>query len=259
MNIYNPAEGIIYAAVAQSPQSKIPKVGAFTNDVYNLPYLQHWSDVAFIDYLTLIPAGERPKLHQIFQVQVKDAETRKVIQWILTKRPLGTGAEVDVPSVRNKRTLNPRTPEFKALLGTPSGKQVAQLLITHKGELGILRVNFINIFRADSGPREPVILYEVALAEDRWIPQQGAVVAASPEAGGASGSGPGPSKPLGQGVPQKRPGPAIKERGEHDVIVERAVVPPPDAEPSKQGASHGERHDDTSATLPVPHDIVSER
>lgn len=193
------------ARIQQDPALAAPEAGI------EAPPLEDWSDVAFLDYRHIVPLQDPLVLTKVFQVLVTDSETLWVIQWLLTGQPLGTGEWVDPPYHRPKmKQVSPDSEGFQALLGTPSGQQVAKLLIMHKRSFGRLRIKSIGLIKPESKKKgvvkRPVLYYEIVKVKGGDLAPP-AVMDAGPSGAGEGegapgGHAPGPAAPKGPTIEQ---------------------------------------------------------
>jgi hypothetical protein len=141
--ICNPTEGVVIAASNLGPYD----AGLLQDPpIANLPLLRHWSDIAFLQYLsscseqTTVPMT----LRYIFRATIQNVPTYSILNNILVNHGLKTyetwpGLTFDVGSE-----------EGRAILGTPHGSGVVWLLVQHKPQLGNKRIDRITMFYAEN-------------------------------------------------------------------------------------------------------------
>jgi hypothetical protein len=133
----NPDIGVLIACFNTNPAGMTDQHGHTDPKTMILPKLQHWSDVAFLQWQSLSDEGVIPDLKYIIRSHIQNADCVGIIKsnilptlrQKLNRRtswlPMWPGIDFDMTSE-----------EAKALLGTPNGSGVAWLLAQHKEELG---------------------------------------------------------------------------------------------------------------------------
>lgn len=121
--------------------------------------LENWSDIAFIDYQQIHLTGThktrgRKKIipiNRVFQLRIRDTPTLRIIQWAVHGHALASADHTPVTnSFRNRRTFLPRDEQFEPLLGSPTGEDVAWLLVQHKAQFGLKQIKSVSVFADDS-------------------------------------------------------------------------------------------------------------
>lgn len=109
-----------------------------------LPSLRHWSDVAFLQYLSSFPEPPvRPiPLNYVFRVQMQNAATSLILNKIISKHV--TFKYETWPDI----TFGMDTEEGKAILGTPNGAGIAWVLVQHRKSFGEKRIEKVTLFHA---------------------------------------------------------------------------------------------------------------
>jgi hypothetical protein len=106
-----------------------------------LPYLKHWSDVAFLEwsYLQRTAPGE---LKYVLRSRISEKDTLSVIAELIAKLP-DEDRYLPWPGISFDMA---RSDHAKALLGTPNGSGVAWLLTQHRSQLGWKDVAEVRLF-----------------------------------------------------------------------------------------------------------------
>jgi hypothetical protein len=158
--VVNAAGGMLVACENPSP----PEANRQADRPLHLdvPHLQKWSDVAFLQWKRYAPVVS--DLQYVLRHKVMNETTESVMQSINAANGSTTlawpGASYDATSF-----------EGQALLGTPNGSGVAYMLIQHKCELGHKVVDKIIVFEED---RELMLLFQIF---DVGAPSEAAVLA----------------------------------------------------------------------------------
>jgi hypothetical protein len=133
--IINPLDGVIVAYDNITAGSMTKELGL---DPSRVPKLDHWSDIAYLQWLS--KAYEGSNLRYVLRYGVINHDTRFVVNFLGLQSGL-------IVSEWPGRTYRAGSPEFSALLGSPNGSGVAYLLIQHKRQLGHKTVDRVTIFR----------------------------------------------------------------------------------------------------------------
>jgi hypothetical protein len=141
----NPSDGVIVAYDNITAQNLNKEFGA---DLRRDPNLNHWSDVAYLQWLS--KADQRSNLRYVLRYNVLNDLTRFVIEY------LGLQSKLVLKGWPGK-TYNAGSVEFNALLGSPNGSGVAYLLAQHKKQLGHKTVDKVTVFKK---------MYEIMLLFD---------------------------------------------------------------------------------------------
>ena len=156
--VSNPLSGVLIADSNLTRTHAAKFDDAWEEEAIGLSPLRHWSDVAFLQYLSSFPEPPvRPiPLNYVFRVQIQNAETSLVLNNIISKH--GTFTFEFWPGI----TFGMDTEEGKAILGTPNGCGVAWMLIQHKkafGEKNIEKVTLFHAAKKDDLFRWPTLLF----------------------------------------------------------------------------------------------------
>ncbi|KAK4609000.1 hypothetical protein CLAFUR4_14551 [Fulvia fulva] len=155
-NAYLP--GTIIGLSNESPKQRGISSGIDVNNADNIPALQFWSDITFLQYMSMFPM--RP-LQAIIQQNVYNLETKEAVdairhidynlrdEPILTDYPQFPGLQLDYGSKA-----------FFALLAVPVGRSIALMLSTHRDELRPLCVWEIRVWW-DTGMENTTIWYRI--------------------------------------------------------------------------------------------------
>lgn len=135
-----------------NPAHRIPEI---RRDDWVLPNLQHWSDIAYLQWTNPRLQHLPIDLHDVIQCKIENKTTYAVISYILANCEYNEGDE----SLKSL-TWNMETEQAKALLGTPHGCGVAWILIQHKAQLEHKVVDSITLF------------WNVVGLEDLYDPEQ---------------------------------------------------------------------------------------
>jgi hypothetical protein len=107
--------------------------------------LHHWSDVAYIQYLTAsVSLVSPPPIKYIFRLRILHPATRSLLDRIVNVHNDGNysiwpGIAFDIASERGK-----------AILGTVHGAGVAWMLIQRKSEFGGRQIGSVTVFWAEN-------------------------------------------------------------------------------------------------------------
>jgi hypothetical protein len=134
--------------------------------VYISPPLQHWSEVAFLQYLSTFafPPPQPLPLKAVFRVQIQNVETYTLLQKVIEKH--GHDTYLEWPGV----SFEAESEEGRAILGTPNGSGVAWMLVQHKKQFGGKSVERVNLFYAPKKSdlyRWPSLLFWIR--QDRMV------------------------------------------------------------------------------------------
>lgn len=156
--VSNPLSGVLIADSNLTRTHAAKFDDAWEEEAIGLSPLRHWSDVAFLQYLSSFPEPPvRPiPLNYVFRVQIQNAETSLVLNNIISKH--GTFTFEFWPGI----TFGMDTEEGKAILGTPNGAGVAWMLVQHRKALGEKRIEKVTLFHAakkDDLFRWPTLLF----------------------------------------------------------------------------------------------------
>jgi hypothetical protein len=158
-SILNPTAGLLIAVNNITPAAQVqrswryskPKAGKIAPSprVHQLPLLQHWSDIAFLQWSTLSTTNASlPPLKYILRANIQNKDTTDAMSHVL-------GYNAKVKPYRRDEPQRPRWPGVSfdtdtraatALLGTPNGIGVGWLLAQHKRELGHKVVDKVVVF-----------------------------------------------------------------------------------------------------------------
>jgi hypothetical protein len=134
-SILNPKAGLPIASVNTTPKKMYPK-GQKESEKFKFPKLNHWFDIAFLQWASLGADDVDPDLKFVARVIITNCDTITVLQTVLANLPkkynLGDQFLPRWPGV----TFTMETEEGKTLLGTPNGSGIAWLLAQHKKQLG---------------------------------------------------------------------------------------------------------------------------
>jgi hypothetical protein len=145
--LYNVVDGYIVAESNSSPaMSPNP-------DNIELPALQAWSDVVFLEWQhEATTTGQNiQNIQYIFQFDVTNDDTMNIVNGIVI--PLGGFA--DVPP-GDEFTMD--TENGQAILGTPNGNGGAWLLATHKAQFGLKTIDFVRVFAVGTEDEQKIVL-----------------------------------------------------------------------------------------------------
>ncbi|RYN55588.1 hypothetical protein AA0114_g3153 [Alternaria tenuissima] len=129
--VSNPSAGVLVADTNLSPSHAAAFDDAGDKGYIDLPLLRHWSDVAFLQYLSSFhsPLVQPISLNYIFRIQIQSSETLLVLNKIIKMH--GRSMYELWPGI----TFDIQSEEGKAILGTPHGSGVAWMLIQHSKAL----------------------------------------------------------------------------------------------------------------------------
>jgi hypothetical protein len=147
-SVMNAKAGLFSAINNMSPAAKALLDNEVSELGTPLPELRHWSDIAFLQWSSLLSAPRITPLRYILRANVQNADTLAVISHVL-------GYDASVRRYMPERAQRPRWPgkmfavdswDAQALLGTPNGSGVAWLVKQHGEELGCGEVRWVNVF-----------------------------------------------------------------------------------------------------------------
>lgn len=141
--ICNPTDGVLIADSNFSPRHAGRLEGLPVTD---LQPLQHWSDVAFLQYMSSCPepTSQPLTLKYVFRATIQNVPTYSILNKILTKH--NRGAYETWPGM----TFGIDSEEAREILGTPNGSGVAWLLIQHTEQLSCRQIEKVTIFCAEN-------------------------------------------------------------------------------------------------------------
>jgi hypothetical protein len=145
--VVNPVSGVIVAYDNVSPNAVLEAEGL---KGLREPELKHWSDVAYLQWLS--HADPDYNLRYVLRYNVLNDLSQFVVK---TLENLNGTPPIEWPGT----TYEAGTEEFLALLGTPNGSSTGYLLINHKAELGHKTIDKITVFL--QGRHEVMILFHV--------------------------------------------------------------------------------------------------
>jgi hypothetical protein len=140
--ICNPVDGVL---IAYANYNK-------SNGVHAKLYtpLHHWSDVAYLQYLTASASLVSPSMIEyIFRLRILHPATRSVLDRIVNMQNDGNY------SIWPGVTFDIASDEGKAILGTVHGAGVAWILIQRKKEFGGRRIGSVRVFWAENDDAWP--------------------------------------------------------------------------------------------------------
>ena len=113
----------------------------------------YWSDAAYLQYM--LAGGHPSTIRMVARIVQNEASIKAVIQALRDTARKENCAMPTIPDFRNKRVYRVESRddinEFNALLGTPHGRGVANLLLTHRAVLGVKRVTRIHVWTKEQG------------------------------------------------------------------------------------------------------------
>lgn len=125
--VYNLSGHTIFTNIIRSPASDI------SANPRNLPPLQHWSDVTYLQWADLASSPEvRRGLRRVIQCRIENDDTRMILEDVLNRA--GRSFE-EWPGMAF--TAESDLGAFKALLATPSVRGTAYMLAQRKGDDGL--------------------------------------------------------------------------------------------------------------------------
>jgi hypothetical protein len=133
--VINPSAGLIVAYDNITAQGMIMQSMC---DSQRAPRLNHWSDIAYLQWLSKASTGSR--LRYVLRYNVLNDLTAFAMTFMSSHNGL---VLADWPGI----TYDAGSDEFNALLGSPNGRGVAYLLIQHQKQLGHKTVENITVFR----------------------------------------------------------------------------------------------------------------
>ena len=145
VSIIDRAKGLLIAARNHSPSSQVAETKL---DGSPLPELQHWSDMAYLQWtdprLQTLPGD----LKDVIRSRIENETTIAVIERIIAGRGYREGFKTPGCYYPDAAGLSwgMETEEAKALLGTPNGSGVARLLVQHKRQFGWKVVESVTLF-----------------------------------------------------------------------------------------------------------------
>jgi hypothetical protein len=147
-SVLNPRAGLFIAINNMSPAAKALLDNEVSELETPLPELCHWSDIAFLQWSSLLSAPTITPLRYVLRANIQNADTLIVTSHIL-------GYDASVKQYRPEPPQRPRWPgkmfavdswDAQALLGTPNGSGVAWLIKQHGEELGCGEVRWVSVF-----------------------------------------------------------------------------------------------------------------
>jgi hypothetical protein len=159
-SVLNPRAGLFIAVNNMSPAAKALLDNEVRELEIPLPELCHWSDIAFLQWSSLLPTPTITPLRYVLRANIQNEDTLAVISCIL-------GYDASVKQYRPEGPQRPRWPgkmfavdswAAQALLGTPNGGGVAWLAKHHGGRLGCGEVQWVSVFFTNCGDWEKVNL-----------------------------------------------------------------------------------------------------
>jgi hypothetical protein len=160
----NPEAGLLIAAANTTPEGMLTDSDKESN-IVTFPKLNHWSDVAFLQWQSLSIDGVMSDLKFVARVSITNEYTTAVLSTVLVslckQHNAGEKALPRWPGVIF--TMN--SEEGMALLGTPNGSGVAWLLAQHKKELGHKCVEKVRLWYSLTGP--PNLLFHLRMWRSR--------------------------------------------------------------------------------------------
>ncbi|CAA9962859.1 hypothetical protein PTMSG1_06227 [Pyrenophora teres f. maculata] len=138
--ICNPEAGIIVA----EGNLTVPVAAIFEEVSIEMPLLRHWSDIAFLQYLSTFPSPppQPLPLKYIFRLTIMNATTCEVLKSVIAKQG------VEEYSLWPGLTFDIESEEGRAILGSPNGAGVAWMLLQHKTQLGEKKIEKVTVFYA---------------------------------------------------------------------------------------------------------------
>lgn len=123
--------------------------------------LKHWSDVVFLEWQNLPPPETPSPIKYVVKHQIQDLATKDMLFEACRRHgpPYVTGGTTVIPSYETRWTVSADGRDesganaFWAILGTPHGIGVAQLLAQHKKWFGVQKVDSIDIFSEQNQDR----------------------------------------------------------------------------------------------------------
>jgi hypothetical protein len=153
-SVMNPNIGVLIACFNTTPAGMTDQHETTDPKTMILPKLQHWSDVAFLQWQSLSDEGVIPNLKYIIRSHIQNSDCVGILKsnilptlrqklnrktlWV----PTWPGVDFDIDSE-----------EAKALLGTPNGSGITWLLAQHKEELGCKTVEKVTLWYSPSVSR----------------------------------------------------------------------------------------------------------
>jgi len=154
----------------------------FGHDRYSpLPKLQHWSDIAYLQWCEAAQrCSEPPALQFVIRYSVRNETTNLIVNRAL--RDVGRQGE-PWPGV----VFTMDTDQGRAILGSPNGSGVARLLSQHKVQFFQKTVSEVRVFYACTRDRYVAFPHLVFRIQDVWhskilsgMEEGGALVVLSP-------------------------------------------------------------------------------
>jgi hypothetical protein len=170
-SVLNPRAGLFIAVNNMSPVAKMLLNNEVSGLEIPLPKLRHWSDIAFLQWSSLLLTPTNTPLRYVLRANVQNADTIAVISYILVY-------DASVKRYMPERAQRPRWPgkmfavdswDAQALLGRPNGSGVAWLVKQHGVELGCGDVQWVSVFFTNCEDWEKVNLLFVLGGEDREV------------------------------------------------------------------------------------------
>jgi hypothetical protein len=145
--VVNPVTGVVVAY-----DNVLPKAVLEAGSLKGLlePELQHWSDVAYLQWLS--HADSDSELRYVLRYNVLNDLSQFVVK---TLENLNGTPPIEWPGT----TYEGGTEEYLALPGTPNGSSTGYLLINHKAEFGHKTFDKITVFR--QGRHEVMIFFHI--------------------------------------------------------------------------------------------------
>ncbi|KAF2093943.1 hypothetical protein NA57DRAFT_80948 [Rhizodiscina lignyota] len=144
-NAFNAKGGLILSLDNENPEYHGRKRGEPYRSA-EVPGLRHWSDAVFLEWSK--QAGDAAKnLKWVFVKDVIEESTRALMVEILFELGLQL-----LPLFKDVEEIDPQSEHGEMLVGSPTGRGIAWLLIQHKAELGRKKIAGIRFFRDDGAP-----------------------------------------------------------------------------------------------------------
>ena len=158
--------GLLVASCNHNPAWCAAETGTLSSIA--LPKLQHWSDIAYLQWTDPSLQSLPNDLKYVVRLSIVNEDTIAVIQRIGDDFYEANGRSIWLYVEANGGiTWDVETEEAKALLGTPNGSGVAWLLAQHKRELGHKVVESVTLFWNDTYERPEITYYPSLLFQIR--------------------------------------------------------------------------------------------
>ncbi|KAI2476619.1 hypothetical protein Ptr902_11966 [Pyrenophora tritici-repentis] len=138
--ICNPEAGILVA----EGNLTVPVAAIFEDLFIEILLLQHWLDIAFLQYLSTFPSPppQPLPLKYIFQLTIMNETTCEILKSVIAKQ------DAEECGSWPGLTFDIDSEEGRAILGSPNGAGVAWMLLQHRLQLGERQIEKVTVFYA---------------------------------------------------------------------------------------------------------------